>query len=257
MSETETILKNESGVKAYQGEHPPTMGLKAGAFADVGTIILTSRRLVYINKGGAARAATYVLGGALAARAAEKNVSRAELDDAAKYPGSYSISLQDITKVETARHFGSAYLRVDNKSSYLKPAHSFILGSGFSKNEDWVAAINSAIITSRSPPARVNSAPLNNPAPGYNIPPPPAYPANIVTPRQPVQMASVALIVCPSCGTSSKPSAKFCGACSASLEPPKPVAVAPKPKAKFCSNCGAPIGFAARFCESCGSKIAE
>jgi hypothetical protein len=254
MSETETILKNESGVKAYEGEHPPSVGLKAGAFADVGTIILTNRRLVYINKGGAARAATYALGGALAARVAEKKVSKAELDDAAKYPGSYSIPLQDITRVETARHFGSAYLRVDNQSSYLKPAHSFILGSGFSKNEDWVAAINSAIMTTHSPTPKMNPAQLNNPIPTYNPPPPQMNSENIRTQPMPVQTTSSPLTVCPSCGAPSNSSAKFCGACSAPLLPPKPVE-ASNPKPKFCGNCGSPIGPAARFCESCGSRI--
>jgi hypothetical protein len=255
MSEIETILKNESGVKAYEGEHPPSVGLKAGAFADVGTIILTNRRLVYINKGGAARAATYALGGALAARAAEKKVSKAELDDVAKYPGSYSIPLQDITRVETARHFGSAYLRVDNQSSFLKPAHSFILGSGFSKNEDWVAAINSAIMSTHSPKPAMSPAQLNNPTPTYNPPPPQMNSENIRTQPMPVQTTSSPLIVCPSCGTLSNSNAKFCGTCSAPLLPPKTVE-ASNPKPKFCGNCGSPIGPAARFCESCGSKIA-
>jgi hypothetical protein len=256
MSETETILKNESGVKAYEGEHPPTVGLKAGAFADVGTIILTSRRLVYINKGGAARAATYVLGGALAARAAEKNVSRAELDDAAKYPGSYSISLQDITKVETARHFGSAYLRVDNKSGYLKPSHSFILGSGFSKNEDWVAAINSAIVAMRSPQPTMNVGTLNNLAASHIPPPPPGYSTNSPGQGKPLQAASSPVSVCASCGTRSISLAKFCGVCGASfavLRPAENRAARPR----FCGNCGSAVDVASRFCESCGSKIAE
>jgi len=136
MSETEIIFKNESGVKAYEGEHPPSFGLKAGAFADVGTIILTNQRFVYINKGGAARAAVYALGGALAARGSEKRISKAELDDVVNYSGSYSIPIQNITRVETARHFGSSYLRIDNNYSNIKPSHSFILGSGLSKNED-------------------------------------------------------------------------------------------------------------------------
>ncbi len=256
MSDIETILKNESGVKAYEGEHPPTVGLKAGAFADVGTIILTNRRFVYINKGGAARSAAYVLGGALVGLATEKSVSKAELDDAAKYPGSYSIPLQDVTRVETARHFGSSYLRVDNKSPYLKPAYSFILGSGLSKNEDWVAAINSAIMNTRSPPPNTNSIPLYNPAPVNNPPPPPVYPANVPTTQQPVQSTSSPSLACSSCGTHSNPSAKFCGACGASLEPPKPIE-APKRKPKFCGNCGSPVSNAAHFCESCGSKIAD
>lgn len=152
MAETERILKQESGVKAYEGEHPPSVGLKAGAFADVGTQILTDRRLVYVNKGGAAKAASWVLGGALVAWAAEKTVSRAQIDEVVKYKGSYSIPLQEITRVETARHIGSAYLRVDNQSPGIKPSHSFIFGAGFSKDSEWVSAINSAISTARSPP---------------------------------------------------------------------------------------------------------
>ena len=52
MSEQEIILMQEAGVKAYDSDSPPSIGLKAGAFADVGTLILTNRRLVYVNKGG-------------------------------------------------------------------------------------------------------------------------------------------------------------------------------------------------------------
>lgn len=254
MSEIEMIFKNESGVKAYEGEHPPSIGLKAGAFADVGTIILTNRRFVYINKGGSARAATYALGGALAARAAEKKVSRAELDDVANYPGSYSIPLQDITRVETGRHFGSSYLRIDNKTPNLKPSYSFILGSGLSTNQDWVAAINSAIMSSHS------SAPQINPTPEpVKIPAPaPTYPTQVNTPPPPtMQPSGVLLPVCSSCGTTaSNPNAKFCRACSAPLPPPKPVE-APKPKPKFCSQCGSAIGPNAYFCDQCGTKIAQ
>lgn len=264
MSEIEMIFKNESGVKAYEGEHPPTIGLKAGAFADVGTIILTNKRFVYINKGGSARAATYALGGALAARAAEKRVSKAELDDVSNYPGSYSIPLQDITHVETARHFGSSYLRIDNKTPNLKQSYSFILGSGISTNEDWVAAINSAITSSHSSIPPMTSAAMNNPvpaAPTYNPPPPPVmYPPQINNPSQPVQASNLALPVCSSCGTpASNPTAKFCRACSAPLPPPappKPVE-SPKPRPKFCSQCGAPIGSNAYFCDQCGTKIVQ
>ncbi len=258
MSETETILKSESGVKAYEGEHPPSVGLKAGAFADVGTIILTNRRLVYINKGGAARATIYALGGALAARATEKSVSKAELDDVASHPGSYSILLQDITRVETARHLASAYLRVDNRCSYLKPSHSFILGSGVSKNEDWVTAINSAIIAQRSPPPPLNSAPLKNPVPAYTPPPSPAYSpsASVPAPQAPEQVASPSQVNCPSCGVPANSTAKFCSSCGAQMVLPKPV-IAPKPKPKFCCNCGSPVGSAARFCDSCGSKLSD
>jgi hypothetical protein len=258
MSETETILKSESGVKAYEGEHPPSVGLKAGAFADVGTIILTNQRLVYINKGGAARATMYALGGALAARATEKQVSKAELDDVAHFSGSYSIPLQDITQVVTSRHMGSSYLRVDNKCSYLKPSHSFILGSGFSKNEDWVAAIYSAIAAQRFPQAPANSAPVYSQVPTYNPPPPPTYsPEPIVPPVQPtMQVPSSPQASCPSCGNLGNVSAKFCRSCGASMVPPKPV-IPPPPKPKYCSDCGSPVSATARFCESCGSKLTD
>ena len=258
MSATETILMNEAGVKAYEGEHPPSVGLKAGAFADVGTMILTNRRLVYINKGGAARATMYALGGALAAMATEKRVSKAELDDVARYKGSYSIPLQDITRVETARHFGSAYLRIDNQCSNIKPSHSFILGSGFSKNEDWVAAINSAMVALRSSPPQMNYPPSYNPVPQNNPAPPPTYltSTNVSPPPQPIQSARSSMINCHSCGTPTNPTAKFCSICGASLESPKSVNV-PKSKPNFCSNCGSPVNPAARFCNSCGSKVGE
>jgi hypothetical protein len=256
MSETETILMNEAGVKAYEGEHPPSVGLKAGAFADVGTIILTDRRLVYINKGGAARSTIYALGGALAAMATEKRVSKAELDDVARYNGSYSIPLQDITHVETARHFGSSYLRIDNQCSNIKPSHSFILGSGFSKNEDWVTAINSAIMALRSPPSPMNYPSAYNPVPTYNHPPPPTISTSTSVPPSPkaTQTTSAFQINCPSCGSPSNSTAKFCGACGASLEPPKTVMVS-KPKPNFCSNCGSLVSPTANFCNSCGSKV--
>jgi hypothetical protein len=256
MSATEIILKTESGVKAYEGEHPPSVGLKAGAFADVGTIILTNQRFVYINKGGEARAATYILGGALAARAAEKRVSKAELDDVASHPGSYCIPIQNITRVETARHFGSSYLRIDNNCSSIKPAHSFIFGSGFSKNEDWVAAVNSAIMTLRSPPPQTIPVPSLNQSPTYSSPSPPLTFSNSTksppSPSTPIQPKNTSMINCPSCGTSINPTAKFCSGCGTSLEPPKSVN---EPKSKFCENCGTQISSSARFCESCGSKV--
>lgn len=192
MSEIETMILSEAGVKQYDGEHPPSIGLKAGAFADVGTIILTNRRFVYINKGGAGRAAAYVLGGALTARAMEKSMSKAELDDLTRYEGSYSIPLEEITNVQTARHIGSAYLRVDNHSPGQKPSHSYILGSGFSKNEDWVAAINNAIAATRYPQNNA-SAPYSNPnyqqpqpyspqPQNYSPPPPPQQPQQPLCP---------------------------------------------------------------------------
>jgi hypothetical protein len=53
-------MLQEAGVKAHESESPPSFGLKAGAFADVGTLILTNRRLVYIMKGGGATSAAWV-----------------------------------------------------------------------------------------------------------------------------------------------------------------------------------------------------
>ena len=176
MSDAEVILRQEAGVKAYDSDSPPTVGLRAGAFAEVGTMILTNRRLVYVSKGGASRSAAWVLGGALAARAVEKSVSKADIDDLATSEGSYAVPLQEITGVEAARKMGSAFLRVRNRGVGQKPVHSYIFGSGWSKNEDWVAAINQAIAAERSFQA--------SPAAGLPPPPPPA-------PSAPV---------CPSCG---------------------------------------------------------
>jgi hypothetical protein len=188
MSETETILLTEAGVKQFEGEHPPSIGLKAGAFADVGTIILTNKRFVYINKGGAGRAAAWALGGALTARAMEKSISKAELDDLTRFEGSYSIPLQQIRLIQTGRHMGQAYLRVDCQAPGLKPAYSYVFGSGFTKNEDWVPAINNAIGASRNPQgyAQPSYAPTYAPQ-QQNYPPPPPPP-----PQQPP--------TCPTCG---------------------------------------------------------
>jgi hypothetical protein len=65
----------EAGVKQQDSESSPSVGLRAGAFAEVGTLILTNRRLIYASKGGAFTTAARALGGALAARAIEKNVA--------------------------------------------------------------------------------------------------------------------------------------------------------------------------------------
>jgi hypothetical protein len=176
MSEEEQILMQEAGVKAYDSESPPSFGLKAGAFADVGTLILTNRRLVYVNKGGDSRSAAWVLGGALAARAVEKRASKAELDDLMRYEGSYFIPLEAITHVESARKLGNAYLRVDSNLQGQKPGHSFIFGSGIHKNEEWVNAINSASTAVRmgqSNFSNYNQAGAQQPA---NYPPPPPPP---------------------------------------------------------------------------------
>jgi hypothetical protein len=177
LSQAEIIIMQEAGVKAHDSESPPSIGLKAGAFADVGTLILTNRRLVYVMKGGAARSAAWVLGGALTALAVEKEVSKAEVDDLMKYPGSYFIPLQGITGVKAARKMGQSYVRVDSCSLGLKPAYSFVFGSGWSKNEDWVNAVNAA-------KARLNSPQVASSTSFSQMPPPP--PPNFVSPTCPI-----------------------------------------------------------------------
>ena len=177
MSETEIIILQEAGVKKHESSSPPSVGLRAGAFAEVGTLILTNRRLAYISKGGASRAAAWALGGALFVRSVEKSVSKAELDDLMKYEGSYSIPLQEITFVETSRKLGNGYLRVDSNSYGLKPSRCYVFGSGWSKNEDWVNAINSARAGLQN----------NQNSPTISYPPPPPPPPDS-TP------------LCPTCG---------------------------------------------------------
>ena len=113
LSETEVIIRQEAGVKAHESESPPTVGLKAGAFADVGTLILTNKRLVYIDKGGAARAAAWAVGGVFAAQAIENRVSKAEIDELSKREGSYAMPLQSITRVEAGKKMGQSYISVD------------------------------------------------------------------------------------------------------------------------------------------------
>ena len=46
LSETEVILKQEADVKDHESEPPPIAGLKAGAFANLDTLILTNKQLV-------------------------------------------------------------------------------------------------------------------------------------------------------------------------------------------------------------------
>jgi hypothetical protein len=173
MSQQEVILMQEAGVKAHESESPPSIGLKAGAFADVGTLILTNRRLVYVVKGGASRAAAWALGGALAAQAVEKSVSQAEIDEISQYPGSYAIPLQNIIEVKAARKMGAAYLSVKNSTAGLKPAYSFVFGSGWSRDDMWVNAINSAKanLNSNSTPAFAQQQqPLPPPPPNFAPP---------------------------------------------------------------------------------------
>jgi len=180
---SEVIILQEAGVKAHQSASPPSFGLKAGAFADVGTLILTNRRLVYIMKGGAATSAAWILGGALAASAVEKTVSKAEIDDLARYPGSYSIPLENITAFKIDRKMGGAYLSISNNTPGLKPAYSFVFGSGFSRNEQWVTTLNNAKSGQYLPPNQYSATPVSaqpQNQPQYQQqptppPPPPGY----------------------------------------------------------------------------------
>ena len=142
MSEFESILRQEAGVKDHPSESPPTVGLKAGAFADVGTLILTNKRLVYINKGGSDRAAAWAIGGVFAAQAIENSASQAELDELSSQEGSYAIPLANITRVEAAKKMGQSYIRVET-TGFAKPVHSFVVAGG-TDNQAWVAAINQA-----------------------------------------------------------------------------------------------------------------
>jgi hypothetical protein len=225
----ERILMQEAGVKAYDSRVPPSIGLKAGAFADVGTLILTNYRLAYILKGGASRSAAWVLGGALTALAVEKSVSKAEMDDLAKCPGSYSVPLQNITMVQTARHMGSAYLRVDNNSPYQKPAHSYILGSGWSKNEDWVNAINSAISATRLA--------QTVPTAGFS--------------QNRIPEAKTFQTTCPFCGSTVDSVSQFCGSCGRSLSMSGTTGSAPPPpppiQTPICPTCGAPLSYIQQY----------
>ncbi|RLC89885.1 MAG: hypothetical protein DRI37_02875, partial [Chloroflexi bacterium] len=55
--------------------------------------------------------------------------------------------------------------------------------------------------------------------------------------------------VCPKCGTSNRPEARFCRKCGGHLPP------TPTPSAT-CSYCGAALRPGARFCKQCGKPVA-
>lgn len=217
MSETEVLLKQEAGVKAHESESPPTIGLKAGAFADLGTLILTNKRLVYVEKGGASRAAAWALGGVFAAQAIEKRVSKAEIDELATQEGSYSTPLQNITLAEAKKKLGQAYIRVDRVGSD-KPVHAYVVGGG-TNNQEWAAAINQAKaalqFTSTTPTASL--VPQQTPS---------ATSGNI----------------CQRCGTPDSFGSKFCASCGAPLAqtemplPPPPPAQIQTPTCPYCSS---------------------
>jgi len=121
----------EAGVKQHDSASPPSVGLRAGAFAEVGTLILTNLRLIYVAKGSISRATAWALGGAIAARAVEKSVSQAEIDDLMRYEGSYFVPLQEITYVQAGRKLGGGYLSVLNCSPGKSPHTPMFLGVVF------------------------------------------------------------------------------------------------------------------------------
>ncbi|NLE04060.1 MAG: hypothetical protein GX638_04550 [Crenarchaeota archaeon] len=172
MSENETILIKQAGTKVHTSESPPSIGLRAGAFAEVGTLILTNRRLVFVSKGGPSRATAWALGGAIAALAVEKTVSRAEIDDLTKYEGSYAIALSDISKIEAGSKLGSSFIRIDSDKFSQKPVRCFVFNSNNPSKEDWVNTINSAKLAFE--PTNIDNSTLTNPT--EPPPPPPSGP---------------------------------------------------------------------------------
>jgi hypothetical protein len=225
LSETEVILRQEAGVKAHESESPPTVGLKAGAFADLGTLILTNKRLVYVEKGGASRAAAWALGGVFAAQAIEKRVSKAEIDELTMQEGSYSTPLQNITRVEAKKKLGQAYIRVDREGSE-KPVHAYVVGGG-NNNQEWAAAINQAKVALQVTPTA--------PTAGF-------------VPQQ-TQRASSDNI-CKRCGTRDSFGSKFCISCGAPLsqtEMPLPPPPPPQPQTPKCPYCRSPIRYIQQY----------
>ncbi len=228
MSETEIILKQDSGVKSHESPSPPTMGLKAGAFADVGTLILTNQRIVFIDKGGATRAAVWAFGGVFAAQAVEKRVSKAEIDELMTSKDSHFTSLQNITHVEAGKKFGSSYIRVDNVGS-AKPVHAYVFASG-GTNEEWVAAINQAKASRQfTPPNQtVNFAP------------------------QPASRAAVSQKICQKCGAPDSGGSKFCTSCGtpfgqAQTQMPLPPPPPPPSSTPTCPYCRRPIRYIQQY----------
>lgn len=223
MSEMELIIKQESGVKDHPSQQPPTVGLKAGAFADVGTLILTDKRLVYINKGGAATALAWGVGGLFMAQAIEQSVSKAQLDEVATQPGSYSTPLTNITRAEAGKKMGQSYVTVESVGSD-KPVHAYVVGGG-QNNQVWADSILRAKTAVNQPMPQVAS---------YNRP------------------VSVAQKVCPKCGAADS-GTKFCTSCGAplkqtqtqtSMPPPPPP---PQPQMPMCPSCGSPIRYITQY----------
>jgi hypothetical protein len=232
LSDYESILRQEAGVKDHPSESPPTMGLKAGAFADVGTLILTNKRLVYINKGGSERAAAWAIGGVFAAQAIENSASQAQLDELSSQEGSYAIPLANITHVEAAKKMGQSYIRVD-ATGLAKPVHSFVVAGG-TDNQAWAAAVNQAKAA-----AQYGQAPQTTYTP------------------QPLQQTyaqpqTSAQRVCPRCGAPDT-GTKFCTTCGTPLQQTQPQPTMPPPppppttQTPTCPSCGSPIRYIQQY----------
>jgi hypothetical protein len=161
----------DSGVKKHDSESPPTIGLKAGAFADLGSLILTSQRLIYVEKGSGGRSMAWALGGALAASAVEKKISKAEIEELTKNQGSFALPIQNITSIKAARKMGQSYISVTHNVAGLKPNYAFAFGGA---NENWVNAINSlkakGTFGSANTPVAIDNQPLPPPPPDFTPP---------------------------------------------------------------------------------------
>ncbi|MCW4000558.1 MAG: zinc ribbon domain-containing protein [Candidatus Bathyarchaeota archaeon] len=227
MSEVEVILRQESGVKDHESRSPPSFGLKAGAFAELGTLILTNKRLVYISKGSASHALAWGVGGVFAAQAVKSSVSKAELDEFATREGSYYIPLENLTFVEAGKKMGESYIHVDCTGT-SKPVHAYVVGGGNS-NQEWVAAINQAKANMQNAPSLAKAAP-------------------------PTQSASAAFSQgnCPQCRAANDQTSKFCTSCGAPLtqtaETPLPPPPPPPPTSTpTCPSCRSPIRYIQQY----------
>lgn len=170
----EVLLKQEAGVRSYKSAAPVmVMGY------ELGSLLLTNRRLVFIPKG---KWATFAAGPLFQAEF-EKMASKSDLEDFSKYEGSYSISLEEISNVAIEHKFGGRHLRVDHPN-LQPPAHSYIFGRGFGVSEDLVQTLKSTIAARSS----------TQPAP--------------ITPQ-----AETECKFCIECGDRIRSEAKFCPKC--------------------------------------------
>ncbi len=224
MSEVEVILRQEAGVKDHESETPPTVGLKAGAFAELGTLILTNKRLIYISKGGGARAAAWALGGVFAAQAIENSVSKAEIDELSSQEGSYFTLLQNITRAEAGKKMGQTFVSVGSVGS-MKPVHAYVVGGG-TNNQQWAATINQA-----------KAALQFTPTAGFG-------------PQQPQRTSYVR--TCQRCGKPDSLGSKFCTSCGAPFEQLQtqatfPSPPPPPPTTPTCPYCKSPIRYIQQY----------